>query len=64
MFKVHNGNSGSLGTTYRITRWPHNSIDRNVNIIIFVNIFLTVSAVKAIPPRDGRVQLYDFFRPV
>jgi hypothetical protein len=64
MFKVHNGNSGFPGTTYRTIRWPHNAIDKNVNIIIFVNIFLAVSAAMAIPSRDGQIQLYDFFRPI
>lgn len=64
MFKVHNGNSESLGTTYQTTRWPHNSVDKNVNNINFVNIFLTVSAAKTIPSRDGQIKLYDFFRPI
>jgi len=64
MFKVYSGNSGSHGTTYRTTRWPHNSIDKNVNIIIFVKIFLTVSAAKAIPSQNGQIQIYEFFRPI
>jgi len=36
----------------------------NGNIIIFVNIFLAVSAAKVIPSRDGQIQLYDFFRTI